>query len=55
MSGKGARVFLVATGLITVGLSGLVWRSTNELESARQEAAAVAERILVERARLEKL
>ncbi len=54
MSGKGARVFLVATGLITVGLSGLVWRSTNELESARQEAAAVAERILVERARLEK-
>ena len=54
MSGKGLRAFLVATSLITVGLSGLVWRSSLGLESAHQEAAAVAERILVERARLEK-
>ena len=54
MSHKGLRVFLVAMGLLTVGLSGLVWRSSRGLESARQEAALVAERILVERARLDK-
>jgi hypothetical protein len=53
LSGKGVRAFLVATGLVTIGLFGLVWRSSLGLESARQEAAAVADQILIERARLE--
>ncbi len=46
------RALLVATGLLTLGLSGLVWRSGAGVSDARLEAEQLAERILGEQARL---
>ncbi|MDE0891379.1 MAG: GspMb/PilO family protein [Planctomycetota bacterium] len=52
MSGKLVRALLVMTGLLTLGLSGMVWRSNTGISESRQEAEELAERILAERARL---
>ena len=52
MSGKLVRALLVMTGLLTLGLSGMVWRSNTGISESRQEAEEFAERILAERARL---
>ena len=46
-------MFLVTASLTTLGLSGIVWRSSTGLEGAREEATQLAERILLERGRLE--
>ena len=53
MSASGLRVFLISAGLLTVGLSGLVWRSNAGLESARLEVKSVSERIIAERVLLD--
>lgn len=54
MSGGIIRALLVSTGLLTLGLSGLVWRSSAGVSDARVEAEQLAERILGEQARLVK-
>ena len=53
MNASGLRVFLISAGLITVGLSGLVWRSNAGLESARLEVKSTSERITAERVLLD--
>jgi len=53
MSGKGVRLFIILTSLMTIGLGGLVWRSSRGVDEARREASQFAERIRVERERLE--
>ena len=53
MNASGLRVFLISAGLLTVGLSGLVWRSNAGLESARLEVQTVSERITAERVLLD--
>ena len=52
MSQKLIKVLLFSTGLLTLGLSGLVWRSSVGVGEARLEAEQLAERILAEQARL---
>ena len=53
MNARGLKLFLVAAGVFAVSLSGLVWRSSAGLETARLEVESVSGRILAERGRLE--